>query len=57
MDTNDCKGCLLYKNYCTIRKSPNSINCSCQNCIIKMICKIGCQDHADCIEMCEKEPT
>ena len=55
MNTDDCKGCLLHENYCTIKKSPNIINCPCQNCIIKMICKIECQDHMDCIDICVKE--
>ena len=50
MNTNSCKGCLLYENnmYCGTRKSPNRINCPCQNCIIKVMCNTGCQDYRDC---------
>ena len=51
MNTNNCKGCLLYETDsvgCITRNSPNIINCPCNNCIIKMLCKTGCQEYKDC---------
>ena len=51
MKTNNCKGCLIYENYmysCIIKTSPNRLNCPCPNCIVKVMCKIGCQDYKDC---------
>ena len=35
MNTNDCKGCLIYENCmhcCTVRNAPNRLNCPCQDC-------------------------
>ncbi len=54
--SDSCKGCYIYENNihgCSTSYSSNVTNCPCQNCIVKMICKMGCQDYKDC----EKEST
>ena len=45
---SECKGCLVYRDHeCGVKLIPyisETLQCPCRKCLVKVICKNGCED-------------
>lgn len=47
MHDESCDGCIMFvdKEWCTLVMTENNINCPCRSCLIKVMCRVACEEY------------